>query len=62
MTKVNKKISCWKCKHLDKSDVSDYKTVSFCGHKSNKEIEEDLSNGELHPVGKCFFFEPKDPS
>ena len=54
--KVNKKIKCWGCRNLDKSDINDYDTVSFCGE--GHETEEDLSNGEIHPVGICDNFEP----
>jgi hypothetical protein len=60
MEKIDKSVKCWECQHLDKSDVNDYETVNFCGFDTGtdygKEIEEDMSNGELHPVGKCLNF------
>ena len=62
--KIYKSISCWDCKHLDASDLNDYSTVNFCGFDNlsdvGKEIEEDLSTGELHPVGKCSDYCPKE--
>jgi hypothetical protein len=63
MMEVDKTIFCWKCKNLDSSDLNDYTIVNFCGITKNeisREIEEDLSNGELHPLGKCDDFQDKN--
>ena len=55
---MNKKISCFDCKHYEEYDVNDWETSCHCSHDISNKLDE--TDGDVHPIKKCTMFEPKE--
>jgi hypothetical protein len=50
---MEKQIKCWGCANLDRADLNDYQTESFCGLDNCTKTVIDPENGEMHPIKDC---------